>query len=67
MLFRDRGGQKILVATHGGTIRAFRFLLERWTLEELPSRLQQCRTPNCCVLPYRWSIEAGRLVADGAD
>ena len=29
-LFRDRGGQKILVVTHGGTIRCFRFLLERW-------------------------------------
>jgi broad specificity phosphatase PhoE len=30
VLFRDRIGQKVLVVTHGGTIRCFRFALERW-------------------------------------
>jgi len=34
MLFRDRGGQNIFVVTHGGTLRCFRFLLERWDYEK---------------------------------
>jgi broad specificity phosphatase PhoE len=61
MLFRDRAGQRVLVVTHGGTMRAFRFLLERWTFAELPARLDACRTPNCCVLPYRFDPDSGRL------
>ena len=32
-LFRDRAGQKVLVVTHGGTIRCLRFALERWNYE----------------------------------
>ena len=29
-IFRDRAGERVAVVTHGGTLRAFRFLLERW-------------------------------------
>ena len=31
MLFRDRARQRVLVVSHGGTLRVFRYLLERWT------------------------------------
>ncbi|MHB8660545.1 MAG: histidine phosphatase family protein [Minisyncoccota bacterium] len=34
MLFRDRADQNIFVVTHGGTLRSFRFLLERWTYDQ---------------------------------
>jgi broad specificity phosphatase PhoE len=62
MLFRDRAGERILVVSHGGTMRAFRFLLERWTIAELPAQLEACRTPNCSVVPYRFDPAAGRLL-----
>jgi broad specificity phosphatase PhoE len=52
----------VLVVTHGGTIRAFQFLLEQWTLAELPARLDACRTPNCCIRPYRLDAHAARLL-----
>lgn len=64
MLFRDRAGRRVLVVTHGGTMRAFRFLLERWPIAEVPARLQECRIPNCGILTYRFDSAAGRLVAD---
>ena len=38
-LFRDRAGQKVMVVTHGGTIRCFRFALERWDYEQAAHRL----------------------------
>ena len=34
MLFRDRVGQKVWVVLHGGTLKAMRFLLERWTYDQ---------------------------------
>ena len=40
MLFRDRAGQRILVSTHGGTLRAFRSLLERWPVQDISSSAQ---------------------------
>ncbi len=33
-VFRDRKGQKVLVVSHAGAIRAFRFLLEQWSYSE---------------------------------
>jgi broad specificity phosphatase PhoE len=61
MLFRDRAGQRVLVATHGGTLRAFRSLLERWPVEDIPALLKDCKTPNCGVTVYRLDPAAGRL------
>jgi broad specificity phosphatase PhoE len=61
MLFRDRAGQRVLVATHGGTLRALRSLLERWPVEEIPSFLKDCKTPNCGVTVYRVNPAVGRL------
>jgi broad specificity phosphatase PhoE len=52
MLFRDHPGDRILVVTHGGTMRAFRFLLERWTYDDVARELPRYQTPNCSVTAY---------------
>jgi probable phosphoglycerate mutase len=58
-LFRDRAGQKVLVVTHGGTIRCLRFALERWNYQQA-ERWPPGQSPaNCGVTVYR--------VADGGD
>lgn len=61
-VFRDRAGARILVVTHGGTLRAFRFLLERWTFDQVNAELRAYSTPNCCVTTYRFDEEKKRLV-----
>ena len=61
MLFRERGGKRVLVATHGGTLRTFRFLLERWTFERLATELPTYRTPNCSVTAYHLNPDLNRL------
>jgi len=64
MLFRDRGGQRILIATHGGTIRAFRFLLERWSVQDpRATKWPKGTSPkNCGITIYKFDRELGRLV-----
>jgi len=62
MLFRDRIGDNVLVVTHGGTIRAFRFLLERWTYEQA-LRWPKGQSPkNCGVTVYEYDPSVQRLV-----
>ena len=61
-LFRDRPGQRILVVTHGGTLRAFRFLLEHWDYEQATSQFRGDPPRNCSVTTYEHDPEAGRLV-----
>jgi probable phosphoglycerate mutase len=61
MLFRDRGGRRVLVVTHSGTMRAFRFLLEQWPFDEVEQLLRSYRTPNCCVTVYEFDATARRL------
>jgi 2,3-bisphosphoglycerate-dependent phosphoglycerate mutase len=60
-LFRDRVGQKILVVTHGGTIRCFRFALERWHYEQASKRLVDDAPANCGVTTYRCAPSGDRL------
>ncbi len=62
MLFRDRAGQRVLVVTHGVTLRAFRFLLERWTYDEVSDRFRKDPPQNCSVTVYEHDADAGRLV-----
>jgi len=62
MLFRDRANQRVLVVCHGGTMRMFRFWLERWTYEEVVNRWDSESIPNCGVVAYRYSPDNGRLV-----
>jgi broad specificity phosphatase PhoE len=63
-LFRDRCGQKILVVTHGGTIRCFRFALERWDYLQA-ERWPPGQSPaNCGVTVYRCADSGDRLELD---
>lgn len=61
MLFRDRVNQNVLVVTHGGTLRCFRFLLERWDYEQATTWKYEPRPENCGVTTYRFDEELGRL------
>jgi 2,3-bisphosphoglycerate-dependent phosphoglycerate mutase len=61
LLFEQRRGQKVLVATHGGTLRAFRFNLEHWSAEEYMRRYMEDPPKNCGVTVYRFSPRTGRL------
>lgn len=60
-LFRDRAGQKILVVTHGGTIRCFRFTLERWNYEQAQRWPAGQHPVNCGVTVYRVADTGDRM------
>jgi 2,3-bisphosphoglycerate-dependent phosphoglycerate mutase len=60
-LFRDRAGQKIMVVTHGGTIRCFRFALERWGYEQAQRWPEGHGPANCGVTTYRCGESGDRL------
>lgn len=64
MLFRERANQQVLVVCHGGTMRMFRFLLERWTYDEVVRRWDVDAIPNCGRVSYRYSPVLGRLVVE---
>jgi broad specificity phosphatase PhoE len=61
MLFRERADQRVLVVTHGGTLRVFRYLLERWTHDEFLERWSSEPVPNCSVTTYAFDSELSRL------
>jgi 2,3-bisphosphoglycerate-dependent phosphoglycerate mutase len=62
MLFRDRAGRRVLIVSHGGTLRVFRHLLERWTQDEFLARWDSEPVPNCAVTSYAFDAQARRLV-----
>jgi len=64
MLFRDRGGKKVFVFTHGGTIRCFRFLLEHWNYDQALKWPPGQSPKNCGVTAYRCDPNDGRLVLE---
>lgn len=61
MLFRERGGQRVLVVTHGGTLWMFRMLLERWSWEEAEERFRTGSVPQCSVTDYVFDSKSARL------
>jgi probable phosphoglycerate mutase len=62
MLYRDHAGQKIMLVTHGGTIRCLRFALEGWDYDRA-ARWPAGESPaNCGVTVYRG--DTGRLELD---
>jgi broad specificity phosphatase PhoE len=63
-LFRDRVGQKVLVVTHGGTIRCLRFALERWDYARAEGWPPGQAPANCGVTVYRRSEDGERLVLE---
>lgn len=62
MLFRDRGGKKVFVVTHGGTLRCFRFLLERWTYKRAIRWAPDPHPANCGVTWYEYDETEKRLL-----
>ena len=52
MLFRERMGKRVLIITHGGTIRAFRFLLEHWNYERALRWSAGEEPKNCGLTVY---------------
>lgn len=52
-------GQTVYVVTHGGTMRAFRFLLEDWSYEDARSwRVKSDGPPsNCGISTYNWTAD----------
>ena len=61
MLFRDWPGQRILVVSHGGTLRVFRYLLERWSHDEFLERWDSEPVDNCAVTAHAHDRESERL------
>jgi broad specificity phosphatase PhoE len=62
MLFRERGGRRVLVVTHGGTLWMFRMLLERWSWEEAEEQFRKGSVPQCSVTDYVFDAQSGRLM-----
>jgi 2,3-bisphosphoglycerate-dependent phosphoglycerate mutase len=62
MLSRERAGQQVLVVTHDVTVRAFRYLLERWTNEDVRTRYRQDPPHNASVTVYEHDAGTGRLM-----
>ncbi len=60
ILFRHRAGKKVLIFTHGGTIRAFRFNLENWSADEYMEHMPE-KPENCGVTVYRFNSVSGQL------
>ena len=54
-------GQRILVVGHGGTLRVFRYLLERWSHDEFLERWESEPVDNCAVTAYAHDRASGRL------
>lgn len=57
MLFRDRAGKRVWVMTHGGTLRCFRYLLERWTDDQAIRWPEGMAPKNCGVTIYEFPPE----------
>lgn len=64
ILIRDRAGERVLVVTHGGTLKAFRFLLERWDYVLAETAMHTDPPENCGVTSYVYSREHKRLILE---
>lgn len=61
-LYNDRVGERVLVITHGGTIRAFRYILEHWTYNQVLTEWHGNAPQNCSLTTYEYSQETERLM-----
>jgi broad specificity phosphatase PhoE len=59
-LFRDHAGRRALLVTHGGALRALRYMLEGLAYEEFCEHWSE-PVPNCAVTVYEWDPSANRL------
>lgn len=61
MMFRHRAGQKVLLDTHGGTMRDIRYLLEGWDVATYEQLYHSQAPSNCSILVYKLSKKTGQL------
>ncbi len=61
-MFRDRAGQKVLIVTHAGAIRAFRFLLEQWDYAQAMNAVTEDKPLNCGVTVYEYDKHEKKMV-----
>ncbi len=54
-IFRDRAGQTVLVVTHAGAIRSFRFILEKWNYNQALKFTTNQSPLNCGVTVYDYN------------
>ncbi len=59
--FPRHAGKKLLVITHDGMIRCFRFLLEKWDEERFNKEYRQGAQRNCAFTAYAFSPHSRRL------
>lgn len=59
---RDHGGERVLVVTHGVTLRAFRYLLEGWDYDQMERNLRDHAPRNASFTAY--SARDARLHLD---
>lgn len=61
---RKRAGQKVLIVSHGGAIRCFRYLLEHWTYHQV-THLPKDQVPkNCGLTVYKYDKNSDALQLD---
>jgi 2,3-bisphosphoglycerate-dependent phosphoglycerate mutase len=61
MLSREHIGENILIVTHGGVLRALRFLLENWSYEQALHPEDKLWSPaNCGVTDYKYDHQLKR-------
>ena len=65
MLFRDREGKRVWVILHGGTLKAMRFILERWTFDKGAHWPEGQSPKNCSVTYYNNGKVEERLILKG--
>lgn len=62
LVFKHRAGQKVMAVTHGHTLRAFRFNLEKWTADDYIQSVESGeKFDNCGVTVYRFNENNRRL------
>jgi broad specificity phosphatase PhoE len=62
MIFKSRAGEKVLVVTHGGPNRSFRFLLEHWDYDQAVAWPEGESPKNCSLTVYEYCSSEKRLV-----
>lgn len=60
-LEHELADQRVLIATHAGTLRMFRYLFEGWTHDQIVERWHNEPVPNGQVVAYQRDAAQGRL------
>jgi broad specificity phosphatase PhoE len=61
-LARTKAEKRVLIVTHGGTLRCFRYVLEGWSYEHFEKTFYSEPATNCSVAWYEHDPGLGKLV-----